>query len=418
MKKWRISLRKISRWGVICLLVGTQCMLVFSSQSVSAAGTLVQKSTLVVATQNVNSVTGSLPVAATPGNLIVVVCSAGFSTTLSVAGYTTANTAAGTISQGVFYKIAAAGNISATCSSSVRSKNGQGIQIYEYSGVLSGSVFDKVTNGTGTTSAIALGPLTPATNNSLIFTAYTAASSASYTVNTAGYTERTDTLSTLHFGQADLFTTNTTAQSFSATNSANVAWRGQMVIFRIDPGSLSADVVDGSGVSVPVPSLTFTNKDFSFGCQAVTATFGTSTQKIRVSNTTSSPAWDLSIAATDGTTALWSSGAVDKYDYDDSTTSGCTDGGDTDAFAGQLTINPSIGTITPQSGCTNSGISLGALNAFNDGVTSAIIIATGSASAGMNCYWDITGVGVSQMIPAEQVSGTYTIGLTLTITAK
>ena len=43
-----------------------------------------------------------------------MVCSAGFSSTLSVAGYTTANTAAGTISQGVFYKIAVAGNISAS----------------------------------------------------------------------------------------------------------------------------------------------------------------------------------------------------------------------------------------------------------------------------------------------------------------
>ena len=417
MKKWRLSLRNIGWWGGACLLLVTQAMIFYNPHPASAAGALVQQSALVVTTQNTTSVSGSLPVTATTGNLIVVVCSAGFSSTLSVAGYTTANTAAGTISQGVFYKVAGANDRSATCTSSVRGKN-QAIQMYEYSGVLSTNVFDKATTGNGTTSAIAMGPLTPATNNSLIFAAYTSASSASYTINTAGYTERTDTLNTLHFGQADIFTTSTAAQSFSATNASNVAWRGQFVVFRLDSGVLAADMVDASGASVPTPSMAFSSKPFDFGCQNVTATFGVSSQKIRVSNTTISPGWDLSIAATDGPNSTWSNGGLANYDFNDPTTAGCGDGGDTDTFAGQLSINPSVGTLTPQSGCTNSGVSLGTANAFSEGSVSSILIAAGSASAGTNCYWDITGLSVTQTIPAEQASGTYTLGLTLTITAK
>ena len=52
----------------------------------------------------------------------------------------------------------------------------------------------------------------------------------------------------------------------------------------ISNGSLTMDIVDGSGASVTNPSVAFADKSFSFDCQASTATLGTATQKIAIKN--------------------------------------------------------------------------------------------------------------------------------------
>lgn len=44
------------------------------------------------------------------------------------------------------------------------------------------------------------------------------------------------------------------------------------------------------------------------------------------------------------TTAVWDSAGTD-IDFNDAGTSGCTDGGDADSLAGQLTVDPSGGTL-------------------------------------------------------------------------
>jgi hypothetical protein len=155
----------------------------------------------------------------------------------------------------------------------------------------------------------------------------------------------------------------------------------------------------------------------SFSCQTVTGTLGASTQKIRVNNTTNNPAWTISIAATGGATANWSAGTP-KYDFNDTNGSGCTDGADADSLGGDLTIDPSVGTDTPQSGCTTTGVTLGSSAAFNEGTTNTITLASGGATAGINCYWDFTGISLSQKVPATQQAGTYSIGMTLTIVAN
>jgi hypothetical protein len=63
----------------------------------------------------------------------------------------------------------------------------------------------------------------------------------------------------------------------------------------------------------------------------------------------------VTLAATSGPTSLWSAGTP-KYDFNDPTAS-AVDGGDTDSFGGRLTVDPSVGTLTPQSGCSNTGVS-------------------------------------------------------------
>ncbi|OGY90732.1 MAG: hypothetical protein A3B31_03665 [Candidatus Komeilibacteria bacterium RIFCSPLOWO2_01_FULL_53_11] len=180
----------------------------------------------------------------------------------------------------------------------------------------------------------------------------------------------------------------------------------------LSAGSLSVDIVDSGGSPVGSPSVAMSTQAFSFALTVSTGTLGSSNEKIRVTNTSATASWSLTIGATSGSTAVWTTGSV-TYDFNDPTAS-AGDGGDADSVGGQLTINPAAGTITPQSGCSTTGVSLGSSNAFSEGVTNSITLATANGSAQTGCYWDFTGIGLSQDIPAAQSVGTYTINFTLT----
>lgn len=181
-------------------------------------------------------------------------------------------------------------------------------------------------------------------------------------------------------------------------------------------GSLSVDIVDASGVGVSNPSISMSDKTFDFSNQNSTGSFGTSSQKIRVNNTTVGPSWTLSLAAAGGSGAFWD-GSKD-YDYNDPS-SNANDGSDGDSLGGQMSLNPSVGTITPQSGCNNTGISLGSSSSYNEeSSVNSITLMSATASASTNCYWDLTGISVSQSIPPEQPAGAYSISMVLTIVAN
>jgi hypothetical protein len=135
----------------------------------------------------------------------------------------------------------------------------------------------------------------------------------------------------------------------------------------------------------------------------------TSPHKIRVSNTTDSPSWSLSLAATSGPSAKWVDGAK-NYDFNDPLGSGCT--------GGQLTVSSASASLTPQSGCSASGVSLGSNASFSQGVVDSLTIASASSPALVDCYWDISNIPLTQKIPASQRNGNYSLGLTITITAS
>jgi hypothetical protein len=112
----------------------------------------------------------------------------------------------------------------------------------------------------------------------------------------------------------------------------------------INPGTLNVDIVDGSYVTVGSPSVAMNAATMSFSCQTVTGTFGTSTQQIYIRNPDAADAgWTVSLAASDPTD-VWNSAGPD-YDFNDPTSSGCSDGGDTDSYAGQMTVDPSVATL-------------------------------------------------------------------------
>ncbi|MBI5037586.1 MAG: hypothetical protein HZC01_02700 [Candidatus Kerfeldbacteria bacterium] len=181
-------------------------------------------------------------------------------------------------------------------------------------------------------------------------------------------------------------------------------------------GSLTVDIVDSGGSSVSSPSMVMNNATFSFTFQTVTGSFGISSQQIRVTNTTGTATWTLSLAAS-ATTAVWDSVGTD-YDFNDPT-AGAADGGDADSVGGRLTIDPSVSTITPQGGCSTTGLTKGASTGFSEGVTNTITLVTAGASTGTGCYWDVTGIGVSQTIPMEQpIASDYDINMVLSVVAS
>lgn len=136
--------------------------------------------------------------------------------------------------------------------------------------------------------------------------------------------------------------------AISCTTSAVLAAATSNFAQVINPGTLTVDIVNDSYASVSSPSVNMSAKTFNFACQtgasASTGTFGTSSQQIYVKNPDAADnGWAVTIAAS-SPTAVWDSSVAD-YDFNDAATAGCSDGADTDAFAGQLTIDPSVGSL-------------------------------------------------------------------------
>lgn len=192
----------------------------------------------------------------------------------------------------------------------------------------------------------------------------------------------------------------------------------------INNGVLSTDILDASRNAVASPAVSMSAKAFAFDCQsganASTGTLGTNTQRVYVTNPGgANNGWSLTIAATGGTTSTWANtGATRRIDFNDAGGSGCTDGADTDSIAGQLTIDPSVGTLTTDcAACTTTGVTKGSLSAFVEGVTDSLTML--NAAAGSDDIWRgyLTDANLSQVIPGETAADSYTVNLTLTATA-
>ncbi len=193
----------------------------------------------------------------------------------------------------------------------------------------------------------------------------------------------------------------------------------------INAGTLSTDILDSSRVAVGSPAVSMSASNFSFSCQtggsASTGTFGTNNERVYVSNPDAADSgWNLTVAATGGVTTRWANGgATQHFDFNDPTTSGCTDGGgDADTSSGQLTLDPSVSTLTTDCvSCTSANVTKGSSTAYEQGVTDSVTLL--SAAAGSDDVWRgyLTGIAASQTIPAETPVDTYTLNLTLTATA-
>ena len=191
----------------------------------------------------------------------------------------------------------------------------------------------------------------------------------------------------------------------------------------INAGTLTTDILDSSRNPVANPSVAMSSKGFSFDCQsggsASTGTFGTNDERPYVINGDAADnGWTLTIAATGGATTVWSDGGSNTFDFNDAGGSGCTDGVDADSKGGQMTLDPSVGTLTADcSSCTTANVTKGSSTAYSEGVTDTVTLLNAAAASDDVWRGYLTGTSVSQTIPAEQPAASYTINLTLTATA-
>lgn len=206
----------------------------------------------------------------------------------------------------------------------------------------------------------------------------------------------------------------------AAVSAANTPTLNQT----INPGTLVTDILDGSRVPVGSPSAAMGTKTFSFDCQnggsASTGTLGSTSERLYVINpNAANNGWTLTIAATAGATARWQNGATTYIDYNDPSGSGCSDGvGDADSTAGQLTIDPSVSTITTDClTCVVTNVTKGSSTGFNQGTVDSITLLNAAAASDDIWRGYLTGVGLSQTIPAEQPADSYSVNMTLTATA-
>lgn len=172
---------------------------------------------------------------------------------------------------------------------------------------------------------------------------------------------------------------------------------------QINAGVLSTDIRDASNNVVASPSFSMSSLTVSTLQQTVTGTLGTSSQRLSVNNPGgANNGWTLALNATTPGTGAWTSGG-NSYAYNGT------------AATGQLTVNPAVGTITPVSGGA-TGVTAGTSASFTSSTPITLMSASSSASQVWNGY--ITGIGLSQTVPAAQPSGTYSFSMTQTVTAQ
>lgn len=186
----------------------------------------------------------------------------------------------------------------------------------------------------------------------------------------------------------------------------------------ISAGAKSVDIVDSGGSAVASPSVSFSSANYSFDTQDTTGTLGIANAKIRAYNPTTAQTLTVSIAASNATD-VWTDGGSYTYDFNDP--DGYTDGADADSVGGQMTIDPSDAgaTLAGVSGCAVTNVSKGSSASFSETGTvknSIDLITSTSNAANKFCRWDLTGVALTQKIPAAQAAASYSLNLVLSIT--
>ena len=178
---------------------------------------------------------------------------------------------------------------------------------------------------------------------------------------------------------------------------------------QIDAGTLETAILDSGRETVANPGVNFTGVNFDFDCQTTTATLGTDSERIYVTNPSATTGWTLSVAAT-GASAEWDDGEGNTYAYNDPSGAGCDNG--------QLSVDPGENNITYDcETCGLTGLSEGSASAFDSGTIDNITLMQAS---GADEVWRgyITDIDLSQEIPGETPAGEYALDMTLTVTSQ
>ena len=208
-------------------------------------------------------------------NLIVAICATRDSRTISISspsGFSSAINTAGTPSQGIFYKVAGAGDTSITCSFS-GSTTRMGLHIYEYSGTdtTQATILDGTAENNGNGTAVDCSSFTTTVANDVVVGG--AVVNANTTIQTTSWTDSFTGRNAFSnggspgsrsaYGGADRILTGTTTVQPDATADAGGDWRCQIAAFEelVITGPTNAQLMrhgkwfDGS--SAPEQPMTF-----------------------------------------------------------------------------------------------------------------------------------------------------------------
>lgn len=178
---------------------------------------------------------------------------------------------------------------------------------------------------------------------------------------------------------------------FAATKSATFT-------LKINPGILTVDIKNTSGVSVESPSIAFEAVNASGDENTTTATLGTTDQYIYIENLddeTTSHGFSLTLDGNES--AKWISG-TDSFSYNK-------------ADDGLLSLITDNVVITPLSQASKTIGTLSKGDSNQDFTNNSVrLIETSTRSNGA---WGITNFELKQTIPAYQASGNYSLNLTL-----
>lgn len=170
----------------------------------------------------------------------------------------------------------------------------------------------------------------------------------------------------------------------------------------INPGVISTDIRNASGTILSSPTFAMSAVSISNTQQTASGIFGTAAQRITVDNPGgANSGWTLSLNATVPGTTKWTSGAS-TYSYNGS------------PAQGQLTVNPNAGALVASIGSAAS-ITKGSSASFSG--TTPVTLLTAAAAADDIWQGYITGITLSQTIPASQPGGSYSIDMTQTVVA-
>lgn len=184
----------------------------------------------------------------------------------------------------------------------------------------------------------------------------------------------------------------------------------------IFPSQQAIGLIDSTGESLTEPVVEL-QPSTSTTPQVITHQLSTEQQTLRIINPLANTPWSVTIAASDGPQAVWKS-TSGQYDFNDAVNG--VDGVDEDVVGGSLTLNPlaSIPTVaTGSQDCTTNDLSMGSLARFEEGErrVSSITLVNGLPTSASYCSWDVLGIGMEQVVPADQSAGKYRLDFTITI---
>lgn len=202
----------------------------------------------------------------------------------------------------------------------------------------------------------------------------------------------------------------------AATNNFNL----DMNLIATSP---SIDILNENGQPTTLGDFVFGNRAFSFQCQAWTANLGLATETnahrvyLTIPPTTTPNGWTLTLSPTNGTNSEWTGQNGHAMAYN-KPVDNCADVYDPAVAKGVLKASPQYELLHSEcTNCSTEGITTGNYTrAFSDTQTS-VTMASGAPNGGQGWRGWIENMRIEQTVPASQPVDTYTLPMTLTLTA-